>query len=122
MRAIPGRPEPSLLQPPHMVDSPRKGSPVGAPVGGLSPPSMAGKLDQGTPGPRLLKTHLFKAVTELQEILDLQDSKVKIDHEIHNKDGTLLASLKIHDAEQVLDHLLDDYSDYEEEEKYTSID
>ncbi|KAK8934965.1 Mediator of RNA polymerase II transcription subunit 4 [Platanthera zijinensis] len=65
-----------------------------------------------------LQTQLFEAVAELQEILDLQDSKVKIGQEIRNKDATLLAfTRKLHDAEQVLDHLLDDYSDYRRDPK-----
>lgn len=64
------------------------------------------------------QTQLFEAVAELQEILDLQDSKVKIAREVRNKDATLLAfTRKLHEAEQVLDHLLDDYSDYRRDPK-----
>ncbi|KAJ0967016.1 hypothetical protein J5N97_023933 [Dioscorea zingiberensis] len=59
------------------------------------------------------QTQLFEAVAELQEILDLQDSRVKLSREIRCKDSTLLSfTKKIKDAEQLLDHLLDDYSDY----------
>lgn len=65
-----------------------------------------------------LQTQLFQSVAELQEILDLQDSKVKIAHEVRNKDATLLTfTRKLHEAEQVLDHLLDDYSDYRRDPK-----
>lgn len=64
------------------------------------------------------QTQLFEAVAELQEILDLQDSTVKIAREVRNKDATLLAfARKLHEAEQVLDHLLDDYSDYRRDPK-----
>ncbi|KAH0455791.1 hypothetical protein IEQ34_015823 [Dendrobium chrysotoxum] len=64
------------------------------------------------------QTQLFEAVAELQEILDLQESKLKIAREIRNKDSTLLAfTRKLHEAEQVLDHLLDDYSDYRRDPK-----
>ncbi|KAM5555691.1 mediator of RNA polymerase II transcription subunit 4-like [Rosa sericea] len=61
----------------------------------------------------VLQTQLFQAVAELQEILDLQDSKLKIAREIQSKDAALLAfSKKLKDAEQILDNLVDDYSDY----------
>ncbi|KAH7668954.1 Mediator complex subunit Med4 protein [Dioscorea alata] len=60
-----------------------------------------------------LQTQLFEAVAELQEILDLQDSRVKLTRDIRSKDSTLLSfTNKIKEAEQLLDHLLDDYSDY----------
>ncbi|XP_061998078.1 mediator of RNA polymerase II transcription subunit 4-like [Rosa rugosa] len=59
-----------------------------------------------------LQTQLFEAVAELQEILDLQDAKLKIAHEVRSKDVSLLAfSKKLKDVEQVLDNLVDDYSD-----------
>ncbi|PKA66368.1 Mediator of RNA polymerase II transcription subunit 4 [Apostasia shenzhenica] len=65
-----------------------------------------------------LQTQLFEAVAELQEILDLQDSKAKIAREVRAKDSALLAfTRKLHDAEQVLDRLLDDYSDYRRDPK-----
>ncbi|EOA20698.1 hypothetical protein CARUB_v10001011mg [Capsella rubella] len=60
-----------------------------------------------------LQTQLFEAVTELQEILDLQDAKQKVAREIKSKDLSLLAfANKLKDAERVLDMLVDDYSDY----------
>ncbi|WJX30245.1 Mediator of RNA polymerase II transcription subunit 4 [Trifolium repens] len=61
----------------------------------------------------ILQTQLFEAVSELQEILDQQDAKQKIDQEIRSKDSSLLAfANKLKDAERVLDILVDDYSDY----------
>lgn len=58
-----------------------------------------------------LQTQLFEAVAELQEILDLQDTKLKIAREVRSKDASLLAfSKKLKDVEQVLDNLVDDYS------------
>ncbi|XP_010553019.1 PREDICTED: mediator of RNA polymerase II transcription subunit 4-like [Tarenaya hassleriana] len=60
-----------------------------------------------------LQTQLFEAVTELQEILDLQDAKQKVAREIKSKDASLLAfANKLKEAERVLDMLVDDYSDY----------
>ncbi|ESQ40195.1 hypothetical protein EUTSA_v10013588mg [Eutrema salsugineum] len=60
-----------------------------------------------------LQTQLFEAVTELQEILDLQDAKQKVAREIKSKDSSLLAfANKLKEAERVLDMLVDDYSDY----------
>ena len=60
-----------------------------------------------------LQTQLFEAVAELQEILDLQDGKKKIEVEIQSRDSSLLAfANKLKDAERVLDILVDDYSDY----------
>ncbi|KAF5737586.1 mediator of RNA polymerase II transcription subunit 4 [Tripterygium wilfordii] len=60
-----------------------------------------------------LQTQLFEAVAELQEILDLQDAKVKLSREIRAKDSAILAfANKLKDAERVLDVLVDDYSDY----------
>lgn len=62
----------------------------------------------------VLQTQLFEAVAELQEILDLQDSKNKIAFEIRAKDAALRAfATKLKDAEQVLDVLFDDYADYQ---------
>ncbi|XP_051114924.1 mediator of RNA polymerase II transcription subunit 4 [Andrographis paniculata] len=61
----------------------------------------------------ILQTQLFEAVAELQEILDLQDAKQKLAREIRSKDSTLLAfANKLREAENVLDILVDDYSDY----------
>lgn len=60
-----------------------------------------------------LQTQIFEAVAELQEILDLQDTKQKVAREIRTKDAGLLAfANKLKDAERVLDILVDDYSDY----------
>uniref|UniRef100_A0A1J3CVF3 Mediator of RNA polymerase II transcription subunit 4 n=1 Tax=Noccaea caerulescens TaxID=107243 RepID=A0A1J3CVF3_NOCCA len=60
-----------------------------------------------------LQTQLFEAVTELQEILDLQDAKQKVAREVKSKDASLLAfANKLKEAERVLDMLVDDYSDY----------
>ncbi|KGN54188.1 mediator of RNA polymerase II transcription subunit 4 [Cucumis sativus] len=62
----------------------------------------------------VLQTQLFEAVAELQEILDLQDSKQKIAYEIRAKDAALRAfANKLKEAEQVLDVLFDDYADYQ---------
>ena len=60
-----------------------------------------------------LQIQLFETVAQLQEILDLQDAKQKIAREIRSKDGAILAfANKLKEAEQVLDILVDDYSDY----------
>ncbi|CAN7141992.1 unnamed protein product [Brassica rapa subsp. narinosa] len=60
-----------------------------------------------------LQMQLFEAVTELQEILDLQDAKQKLAREIKSKDSSLLAfANKLKEAERVLDMLVDDYADY----------
>ncbi|XP_058767117.1 mediator of RNA polymerase II transcription subunit 4 [Vicia villosa] len=60
-----------------------------------------------------LQTQIFESVSELQEIIDLQDAKKKIDAEIRSKDSALLAfANKLKDAERELDILVDDYSDY----------
>ncbi|PON91818.1 Mediator complex, subunit Med [Trema orientale] len=60
-----------------------------------------------------LQTQLFEAVAQLQEILDLQDSRSKVAREIKSKDTALLAfAHKLKEAERVLDILVDDYSDY----------
>ncbi|KAJ3692817.1 hypothetical protein LUZ60_011912 [Juncus effusus] len=60
-----------------------------------------------------LQTQLFESVAELQEILDLQDSKTKLTREIRSKDSTLLSfTKKIREAHNVLDQLTEDYSDY----------
>lgn len=70
-----------------------------------------------------LQTQIFEAVAELQEILDLQDAKQKIDHEIRAKDSALLAfANKLKDAEQRLDMLVDDYSDYRRTKRLKSGD
>ncbi|RXH92963.1 hypothetical protein DVH24_011987 [Malus domestica] len=58
-----------------------------------------------------LQTQLFEA--ELQEILHLQDAKLKIACEVKSKDAALLSFYKkLRDVEQVLDNLVDDYSDF----------
>lgn len=60
-----------------------------------------------------LQTQLFEAISELQEILDLQDTKQKLNQEIEAKDASILAfARKLKEAERVLDILVDDYSDY----------
>lgn len=60
-----------------------------------------------------LQTQLFEAVSELQEILDLQDAKQKVAREIRSKDSAILAfANKLKEAERELDILVDDYSDY----------
>lgn len=60
-----------------------------------------------------LQSQLFEAVTELQEILDLQDAKQKVTREIRSKDSAILAfANKLKEAERVLDMLVDDYSDF----------
>ncbi|KAK1326141.1 Mediator of RNA polymerase II transcription subunit 4 [Acorus calamus] len=60
-----------------------------------------------------LQTQLFEAVAELQEILDLQDAKTRLSRDVRSMDASLLAfSKKVHEAEQVLDSLVDDYADY----------
>ncbi|XP_027346717.1 mediator of RNA polymerase II transcription subunit 4-like [Abrus precatorius] len=71
----------------------------------------------------LLQTQIFEAVAELQEILDLQDAKQKIDREIRSLDSTLLAfSNKLKVAERCLDILVDDYSDYRRSKRLKSGD
>ena len=70
-----------------------------------------------------LQTQLFEAVAELQEILDLQDGKQKLSHEIRSKDAAILAlASKLKEAEQVLDNLVDDYSDYRRSKRSKSED
>ncbi|KAH9604751.1 hypothetical protein KSS87_014489 [Heliosperma pusillum] len=60
-----------------------------------------------------LQTQLFKAVSELQEILDLEDTKQKLNHEIDVNDAKILSfTKKLKEAERVLDILVDDYADY----------
>ncbi|WMV23605.1 hypothetical protein MTR67_016990 [Solanum verrucosum] len=60
-----------------------------------------------------LQTHLFEAVVELQEILDLQDEKQKLIRKVRSKDSSILAfANKLKGAERVLDMLVDDYFDY----------
>ncbi|CAN1813699.1 Mediator of RNA polymerase II transcription subunit 4 [Linum perenne] len=60
-----------------------------------------------------LQTQLFEAVAELQEILDLQDSKQRIAKDIRSRDSQLLSfANKLKEAERVLDILVDDYADF----------
>ncbi|XP_071694345.1 mediator of RNA polymerase II transcription subunit 4-like [Rutidosis leptorrhynchoides] len=60
-----------------------------------------------------LQSQLFEAVTELQEILDLQDAKQKLTGEIESKDSSILTfANKLKEAERVLDMLVDDYTDF----------
>ncbi|RZC50838.1 hypothetical protein C5167_019271 [Papaver somniferum] len=68
-----------------------------------------------------LQTQLFESVAELQEILDLQDAKQKIAREIKAKDAVILAfANKLKEAENVLDLLVDDYSDYRQPKRSKS--
>ncbi|KAL3825932.1 hypothetical protein ACJIZ3_021961 [Penstemon smallii] len=70
----------------------------------------------------LLQTQLFEAVAELQEILDLQDAKQKIAREIRTRDSALLTfANKLKETEQVLDNLVDDYSDYRRLKRTKSV-
>uniref|UniRef100_A0A7C9EQK8 Mediator of RNA polymerase II transcription subunit 4 n=1 Tax=Opuntia streptacantha TaxID=393608 RepID=A0A7C9EQK8_OPUST len=70
-----------------------------------------------------LQTQLFEAVAELQEILDLQDTKQKLNQEIESKDSAILAfAKKLKEAEQVLDILVDDYADYRRPKRLKSGD
>ncbi|KAL9224153.1 hypothetical protein vseg_000217 [Gypsophila vaccaria] len=60
-----------------------------------------------------LQTQLFEAVAELQEIMDLEDIKQKLNQEIQAKDASILSfAKKLKEAERVLDILVDDYADY----------
>ncbi|KAG6745064.1 hypothetical protein POTOM_051706 [Populus tomentosa] len=84
-------------------------------------PSQSQSLDEPTPSSTKeiislftsLQTQLFESVAELQEILDLQDSKQRISQEVKSKDSALLNfANKLKEAERVLDILVDDYADY----------
>ncbi|XP_022846688.1 mediator of RNA polymerase II transcription subunit 4-like [Olea europaea var. sylvestris] len=69
-----------------------------------------------------LQTQLFEAVAELQEILDLQDAKLKLARDIWSKDSTILAfANKLKEAERILDILVDDYSDYRRPKRSKAI-
>ncbi|THU60157.1 hypothetical protein C4D60_Mb07t09670 [Musa balbisiana] len=53
---------------------------------------------------------------------DLQDASVKVAREIRARDSALLSfTKKIREAEQVLDHLIDDYSNYRRDPKRPRI-
>lgn len=70
-----------------------------------------------------LQTQLFEAVAELQEILDLQDAKQKLNQEIEAKDSAVLSfAKKLKEAERVLDMLVDDYADYRRPKRSKSED
>ncbi|KAH9625866.1 hypothetical protein KSS87_008004 [Heliosperma pusillum] len=70
-----------------------------------------------------LQTQLFEAVSELQEILDLEDTKQKLNREIEIKDTSILSfTKKLHEAERVLDILVDDYADYRRPKRSKSED
>lgn len=70
-----------------------------------------------------LQTQLFEAVAELQEILDLQDAKQKLNQEIEAKDSAILSfAKKLKEAERVLDILVDDYADYRRPKRSKSED
>ncbi|KAK9080619.1 hypothetical protein SSX86_000377 [Deinandra increscens subsp. villosa] len=70
-----------------------------------------------------LQSQLFEAVTELQEILDLQDAKQKVTREIRSKDAAILAfANKLKEAERVLDILVDDYSDFRQSKRLKADD
>lgn len=71
----------------------------------------------------ILQTQLFEAVSELQEILDLQDSKQKVVREIQTQDSAILSfAKKLNEAERVLDILVDDYADYRKAKRSKSED
>ncbi|KAF6134873.1 hypothetical protein GIB67_002274 [Kingdonia uniflora] len=60
-----------------------------------------------------LQTQLFEAVSELQEILDLQDRKQELAREVRAKDAAVMGfARKVKEVEHVLDVLVDDYADY----------
>ncbi|CAI9105010.1 OLC1v1003835C1 [Oldenlandia corymbosa var. corymbosa] len=60
-----------------------------------------------------LQTQLLEAISELQEIRELQDARQKLSLEIRSKDAAILTfANKLKEAEQVLDNLVDDYADY----------
>lgn len=68
-----------------------------------------------------LQTQLFEAVAQLQEILDLQDAKQKVAHDIRSMDNSILAfTKKLKEAVQVLELLVDDYSDYRQPKRLKS--
>ncbi|KAG9146295.1 hypothetical protein Leryth_007987 [Lithospermum erythrorhizon] len=70
-----------------------------------------------------LQTQLFEAVSELQEILDLQDAKQKVIREIQTQDSAILSfAKKLKEAERVLDILVDDYADYRKAKRSKSED
>ncbi|XP_074269538.1 mediator of RNA polymerase II transcription subunit 4 [Silene latifolia] len=70
-----------------------------------------------------LQTQLFEAVSELQEIIDLEDTKQKLNREIEIKDASILSfTKKLHEAERVLDILVDDYADYRRPKRSKSED
>ncbi|EPS59797.1 hypothetical protein M569_15007 [Genlisea aurea] len=86
----------------------------------MQPPSASASIESYPSSARdivsqfkTLQTQLFEAVAELQEILDLQDAKQKVAREIRNRDSALLLfANRLREAENVLDTLVDDYSDY----------
>ncbi|XP_074273649.1 mediator of RNA polymerase II transcription subunit 4-like [Silene latifolia] len=70
-----------------------------------------------------LQTQLFEAVSELQEILDLEDTRQKLNHEIEIKNAKILSfTKKLKEAERVLDILIDDYADYRRPKRSKSED
>ncbi|KAJ4849212.1 Mediator of RNA polymerase II transcription subunit 4 [Turnera subulata] len=70
-----------------------------------------------------LQSQLFEAVSELQEILDLQDAKQRLAREIKSKDSALLNfATHLKEAERVLDILVDDYADYRRPKRAKSTD
>ncbi|WOL20711.1 mediator of RNA polymerase II transcription subunit 4 [Canna indica] len=100
-----------------------------------NPPNFSKELNSSAAAPLLastkellalftsLQTQLFSAVTELQEVLDLQDARDKVVHEVRTKDSALLLfTKKIREAEQVVDQLIDDYSVYRQDPKRLKID
>ncbi|KAL5981378.1 Mediator of RNA polymerase II transcription subunit 4 [Asimina triloba] len=85
------------------------------------PPPPSGNVESSSPSSTRevltqftsLQNQLFEAVGELQEILDLQDVKLKLAREIRAKDAAILSfAKKLKDAQHVLDLLADDYADY----------
>lgn len=70
-----------------------------------------------------LQTHLFEAVAELQEIVNLQQSRVKVSEEINAGDAALLSfTKKVREAELILDQIAEDYSDYRKNPKRSKAD
>ncbi|CAA6663234.1 unnamed protein product [Spirodela intermedia] len=70
-----------------------------------------------------LQTQLFEAVAELQEIVNLQQSRVKVSEEINSRDASLLSfAKKVREAELILDQIAEDYSDYRRNPKRSKED
>ncbi|XP_042491964.1 mediator of RNA polymerase II transcription subunit 4-like [Macadamia integrifolia] len=69
-----------------------------------------------------LQTQLLEAVTQLEEILDLQKDERRIASEVCSKDSTMRAfTYKLQGAKHTLDFLIDDYSDYRKVKSGSSL-